>query len=690
MTVSAQLLAHAAFRPDAVAIEPIVGPTMTYGNLADTVEARAQALVDADLAALPDPVVLEGDYCADMVVMELALLAAGIPVLSLPAAFSENERQNVISDCRARQIGHRTHVPQHRSTCRFPAGTARITYASGASGTPEVIAFDGDHLVMVARNVVAALGDHAAGRHLAVLPPGTLLEAVCGMFATLLAGGTYVCPPQALIGMADPLHPECQVLAAFVAQHRITTLILVPELLMQLVAAIETTEVDCPDLSIVAVVGGRVPPAVFARARQLGLPVRQGYGVPKAGSIVALEAAEGDPLGAVGRVLPHLRARLAPDGEILLDSLQGISSHASWPLHTGDLGHIDQAGRLWIDGRKPGVIATSHGHTVATRWLEERLLAQPGVAQAMVYGDGMPLPRALLVPASPLADLDAAVASVNAELPAYARIDIWQEVSPFARTSARTADGDRLDRHAISAQWLDAEPSFFTRLEAATVRQRLAFLALAHMHAGLSGTISRATYLAYLGQAHHHLRHVMAAVRMIRVRLAHRPMLVAALDAYEANQASCKAAIFNAVVGAGGHTALAFEPEHHSAAGLMIEHALRETGERNPLAIAGMAYAMECVGMGLVQHGASALATNRDPPPDALLCLAAIHARDRKSIHLFEALVNDITDPEDQTAVLAMARTAFGLMGVMFTAISLESRHDDSRERGRRLAKGYR
>ena len=57
-------------------------------------------------------------------------------------------------------------------------------------------------MLTVARAIVAAVGTEHAGRHLALLPPGILLETVAGFFPTLIAGGTYVCPPQAEIGMA--------------------------------------------------------------------------------------------------------------------------------------------------------------------------------------------------------------------------------------------------------------------------------------------------------------------------------------------------------------------------------------------------------------------------------------------------------------------------------------------------------
>jgi acyl-CoA synthetase (AMP-forming)/AMP-acid ligase II len=145
-------------------------------------------------------------------------------------------------------------------------------------------------MMQVAASVVDAVGDHHAGRHLALLPPGILLETVAGLFATLLAGGTYVCPPQALVGLADPFRPDFDAMARAMAAWRITSTILVPEYLAGLVRVMEATGLRLPDLTILAVGGARVAPELLARARALGLPLRQGYGLTEAASVVALEA----------------------------------------------------------------------------------------------------------------------------------------------------------------------------------------------------------------------------------------------------------------------------------------------------------------------------------------------------------------------------------------------------------------
>ena len=94
-------------------------------------------------------------------------------------------------------------------------------------------------------------------------------------------------------------------MAQQIAKWRITSLILVPELLAGLVGAMEATGARLPLLTLVAVGGARTPPALIARARALGLPVRQGYGLTECASVVSLEVdaerrpgSAGSPLGS--------------------------------------------------------------------------------------------------------------------------------------------------------------------------------------------------------------------------------------------------------------------------------------------------------------------------------------------------------------------------------------------------------
>lgn len=670
------LRAHAQANPGKIALDPCSAPPVTWSRLDTLVAARAAQLAgEFDRAR---PVALQLDHGPDAVVLELALLEAGIPVLSLPAFFTSEQRAHAIAACGAQALYSSADFsePCDVAPVALPAGTARITFTSGSTGAPKGVCLSAEHMLTVARSIVDALGGEHAGRHLALLPPGILLETVAGQFATLLAGGTYLCPGQAEAGLADPFRPDFALMLALIVRQRASSLILVPEYLAGLVAAMEASGVRLPDLTLVAVGGARTPPELIARARALGLPVRQGYGLTECASVVSLEDGHGDTPGSAGKPLAHLRARIAEDGEIVLDGLMCLGTigaeRAPGPLHTGDLGRIDEQGRLWISGRKSNLIVTSFGRNLSPEWIEAALVQQPGIAQAMVHGDGKPAPEALIVPATPDADIAAAVAAANAMLPAYARIAAWREVAHFTPMNGMLTGNGRLRRDAIAAAWLDSAPDFFTELEAATVRQRIAFLSIPQVRAGLSGAIGLQTYRDYLAQAWHHVRHTVPLLRAARAGLAHRADLATALDEYIAEEDGHDEWILSDIAAAGGDAAQVRASQPAPATAAMVNHAYDAIANGNPVSFFGMVFVLESVSVALAQRGASAVADRLGLPREAFTYLTSHGALDQDHMRFFAHLVNQLDDPADRAAIVTMARVMFGLFGAMFASINLE------------------
>lgn len=671
------LRAHAVTDPTRIAIDPVIAPPQTYGAIASSVAELATALGGSNEPGRP--IALRMDHGEAEAVIELAALEAGLPVLSLPAFFTAEQQQHAIRTCGAQAVftaSPREAAERHwNAPIPLPDGTARITFTSGSTGTPKGVCLSAEHMLTVARSVVDTLGAEHAGRHLALLPPGILLETVAGFLATMLSGGTYVCPPQALAGMQDPFRPDFEMLLARIAEWQITSLILVPEYLAGLVAAMEVSGVRLPLLTLVAVGGARVPLPLIERSRALGLPVRQGYGLTECASVVSLEDASGHAPGSAGTPLRHIHASIAPDGEILLDGLMCLGTidaeRASGTFATGDIGRIDEQGRLWIEGRKSNVIVTSFGRNVSPEWVETALLEQPGIAQAFVYGEGRPTPEALVVPARHDTDLAAAIAAANATLPAYAQVGVWREVAHFTPWNGQLTGNGRLRRETIAAAHLTANIAFFTELEAATLRDRLHFMAIPQLQAGLSGSISQATYIAYLNQAWHHVRHTVPLLKAARARLGHRTELAAALDAYIEEETGHDAWILADIKAAGGNadTVRASDPAPATAA--MVQHAYDAIAFGNPVSFFGMVYVLESVSIAMAQRGASAVQKRLGLPPEAFTYLTSHGSLDQDHMRFFESLVNDLSDPVDRAAIMQMAKDMFQLYGAVFSSIPI-------------------
>jgi len=682
MMISEILAAQAAAHPDRIAIDALDGDPITYAELASRVARRATNLRGSHDPERP--VALQRDHGALTAELELALLAAEIPVLSLPSFFTDEQTRHAVALCGAVpdpiQSPSGTARSRRSASVPLPGGTARITFTSGSTGTPKGICLSADHMLTVARSIVAAVGADHAGRHLALLPPGILLETVGGFLPTLIAGGTYACPPQAAIGFADAFRPDFSKAITVIAKEGITSLILVPEYLEGLVRVMEATDLRLPKLTLVAVGGAHTPAPLLERARRLGLPVRQGYGLTECASVVALQDAADDDPTSVGRILPHLRARIADDGEIVLDGpicLGAIGGAApASPLRTGDIGRIDAEGRLHIDGRKSSRIITSFGRNISPEWVEAALTENPAIAQALVYGEGLPAPAALIVPAHAEADVAAAVKAANTKLPAYARVGDWREVAHFTPMNGQLTANGRLRREAIAAVYLDGGSPFFTELEAATVRERLAFLTIPQLQAGLTGSISRDVYLAYLAQAYHHVSHTVPLMQAARARLSGRPDIVAALDDYIAEETGHEEWILSDIAVAGGDAETVRRSDPAPATAAMVAHAYRRIETGNAMAFFGMVYVLESVSVALATRGASAVAKNLGLPPQAFTYLTSHGSLDQDHMAFFADLVNRLDDPDDRTAIVTMAKEIFALFGGVFASIDMEPARD--------------
>jgi long-chain acyl-CoA synthetase len=193
------------------------------------------------------------------------------------------------------------------------------------------------------------------------------------------------------------------------------------------------------------------PLAVHEFMHGLGLPFGEFWGMTEIGVVTMTDPGVRD-IGTVGRPLPGYEVRIAPGagsaGEVLVRTGTASRGYLNRPqetaamfaadgwIRTGDLGRLDEQGRLLIVGRLKELIITSDGHNTAPAPIESDLIgACPLVAQACLVGDGGPYLAALITLHDPERAADPATRQAVADA--------------LARINEKLDPRERIERHAI-------------------------------------------------------------------------------------------------------------------------------------------------------------------------------------------------------------------------------------------------
>jgi long-chain acyl-CoA synthetase len=154
--------------------------------------------------------------------------------------------------------------------------------------------------------------------------------------------------------------------------------------------------------------GAPLAPALSYSYLAAGIPILQGYGATET-CIVCANRPGNNHVGSVGIPFEGIEIRIADDGEILIRGPNVMRGYYGQPeataavlkdgwFYTGDVGHMDKGGRLYITDRKKDLFKLSNGKYVAPQLIESLLKESEFVSQVVVVGAGRKQPAALIVP----------------------------------------------------------------------------------------------------------------------------------------------------------------------------------------------------------------------------------------------------------------------------------------------------
>jgi long-chain acyl-CoA synthetase len=284
---------------------------------------------------------------------------------------------------------------------------ATIMYTSGTTGNPKGVMLTHGNLLSNVHATLARSGQNPEDVVLSWLPYTHIYARTVDHYSSLVSG-VLLCVAESVDTLVQDLADVQPTLMASVPRFYEKVLTAVADPDPQVVAR-RLRDVFGPRLDWLSSGGAPLPPSVAHTYVDAGILLLQGYGLTETAPVISFNSKEAYKLDTVGRPLPGVEVKIAPDGEVLTRGPHVMKGYWKNPaataeairdgwFHTGDLGELDSDGFLKITGRKKELLILSNGKKIVPAHIEGLLQADPCIDQAVLYGEGRNFLTALLVP----------------------------------------------------------------------------------------------------------------------------------------------------------------------------------------------------------------------------------------------------------------------------------------------------
>lgn len=218
--------------------------------------------------------------------------------------------------------------------------------------------------------------------------------------------------------------------------------------------------------------------------------------------------------------------------------------------------------------------------------------------------------------------------------------------------------------------------SFHATLLEQTTEGRRALLSTPIIQGALQrGEVSLPSYIAFLTEAWHHVRHTVPLLRAMKAALPPRhAWLQPALDEYIAEEAGHDEWILDDIRACGGDAEAVRRSRPSHATEVMVAYAYDTIARGNPLGFFGMVHVLEGTSVSLALMAADAIQKPLALPDAAFSYLRSHGTLDQEHTAHFELLMDQIEDVADQAAIVHAARAFFRLYGDVFRGLPLPQR----------------
>jgi heme oxygenase len=214
--------------------------------------------------------------------------------------------------------------------------------------------------------------------------------------------------------------------------------------------------------------------------------------------------------------------------------------------------------------------------------------------------------------------------------------------------------------------------SFHARLLTETAAARAELLSTPIIQGALAGRVSRPSYIAFLREAYHHVRHTVPLLQATQASLPpHHAWLRGPLDEYIEEEAGHDEWILNDIAACGGDAEAVRHGLPGHATEVMVAYAYDTIARGNPLGFFGMVHVLEGTSVSLALLAADAIQRPLGLPDSAFSYLRSHGTLDQEHVQHFARLMDRIDDPADQQAIVHAARAFFRLYGQVFLSLPL-------------------
>tara|TARA_X000000950_G_scaffold258375_1_gene325713 strand:+ start:13062 stop:14747 length:1686 start_codon:yes stop_codon:yes gene_type:complete len=207
------------------------------------------------------------------------------------------------------------------------------------------------------------------------------------------------------------------------------------EILLELLVKSKIRNIFGKNLKTFVSGGAALDPKIADFFLKMNCQILQGYGQTEASPLISCNTVLMNKTSTVGMPVKNVKVKIADDQEILVKGKNVMYGYwnnlkltqktiiRGW-LHTGDLGYMDEKNRIVITGRKKDLIVTSGGENISSQKIENLLIRNKEIIQAVVFGDRRPYLVALIIPEKKVGyqKISKLVKEANLHLNAHERI----------------------------------------------------------------------------------------------------------------------------------------------------------------------------------------------------------------------------------------------------------------------------